>query len=87
MVKMIRRVKNYVALRGLLYVDYMLPYETKYRGRQNCPGREAWSNYFCDSGWKLFYNRVLPPTIDRAHVEYPVDHFHQWGNLLARRVS
>ena len=87
MSSMIRSVKRYVAPGGLLYVDYMLPYESKYQGRQNCPGREAWNEYFLESRWRFFYNRVLPPVIDRAHVEYPVDHLHQWGHLLTQRVS
>lgn len=82
---MVERMKSYVTRGGLLYVDYMLPSEDKYVGRQNCPGRREWTRYFQDSAWSLIYNRVLPPVVDRAHVEYTVDHYHHWGHLLVQR--
>lgn len=73
---------------GLFYLDYMLPYEEKYRGRPNCPEAPWWAEYFAQRPhWDLKYNRVMAPTLDRAHVEYPVDHYHQWGHALATRVT
>jgi hypothetical protein len=79
-------VVNHTAMGGHLYVDYMLPFEEKYIGRKNCPSREWWDVWAEGlDGWEKLYNRVLPPVLDRAHVEYPVDHYHQWGHLLMRR--
>jgi hypothetical protein len=77
---------TFVAPQGLLYIDYMLPYETKYIGRPNCPDAEWWRKKVRElNGWRVLHHRVLPPTRDRAHVEFPVDHFHQWGHVLLRR--
>ena len=59
MANMVRRVKSYIGRKGLLYVDYMLPYESKYKGRQNCPTRSVWAAYSQERGWRLVYNRVL----------------------------
>lgn len=79
---------TYPNRQGLLYVDYMLPYEEKYKDRDNCPDASWWRSYFTHHPeWRVIYNRVLPPTLDRAHIEYPVDHYHQWGHLLAERVE
>jgi hypothetical protein len=77
---------TFVAPRGLLYIDYMLPYERKYIGRPNCPDAEWWRKEMKElNGWQVLHHRVLPPIRDRAHVEFPVDHFHQWGHVLLRR--
>jgi len=79
-------VLEFVASGGLLYVDYMLPYEEKYKGRSNCPAPEWWRVWSrALRGWKTHYNRVLRPIKDPAHIEYPVDHYHQWGHLLLER--
>lgn len=84
--EMVKRVGLYVRAGGLLYVDYMLPFEQKYKGRQNCPDASWWREHFDESpDWNVKYNRVMQPTIDLAHVEYPVDHYHQWGHMLAER--
>lgn len=84
--RMVERVKKYVVSGGFLYVDYMLPYEAKYRGRPNCPTREVWASYFPRPEWAVLSHRVLGPVRDRAHVEFPVDHYHQWGHLLAQKA-
>jgi hypothetical protein len=81
-------VQQFVTVGGLLYLDYMLPFEEKYRGRPNCPEAGWWRDWANGLvGWNVIWNRVLPPVRDRAHVEYPVDHFHQWGHLLMRRTA
>ncbi|MGI8426324.1 MAG: hypothetical protein ACR2M4_06940 [Actinomycetota bacterium] len=81
------RIIEYVAPAGYLYVDYMLPWEAKYHGRPNCPDEEWWRWWSRRlAGWKVLYNRVLRPTRDPAHVEYPVDHYHRWGHLLMYRL-
>ncbi|HEY1621439.1 MAG TPA: hypothetical protein VGG25_27695 [Streptosporangiaceae bacterium] len=85
--QMVAAVGAYVRLSGLLYVDYMLPHEDKYKGRPNCPDASWWKDYFARrEEWDVVYNRAMPPTLDRAHLDYPVDHYHQWGHLLARRA-
>lgn len=82
--QMVDAVGDCVRPGGLLYIDYMLPYEEKYKGRPNCPQAPWWKEYFNSRPhWVVKYNRVMQPVIDRAHVEYPVDHYHQWGHVLA----
>jgi SAM-dependent methyltransferase len=77
---------EFVCPGGLFYMDYMLPYEAKYVGRPNCPDEQWWRLKVAElNGWTVISHRVLPPTRDKAHVEYPVDHYHQWGHLLMRR--
>ena len=86
--QMVDLVGDCVRPEGLLYIDYMLPYEEKYKGRPNCPEAAWWKEYFGrHDRWDVAYHRVMPPTLDRAHVEYPVDHYHQWGHVLAQRVG
>lgn len=83
---MVTLVGDHVRGGGLFYIDYMLPYEEKYQGRPNCPEAPWWKEYFQrHPEWRVLYNRVMPPTLDRAHLEYPVDHYHQWGHVLAER--
>lgn len=85
---MVEQVLNLARVGGYVYFDYMLPMEEKYRGRQNCPEREWWSGHFAGrTDVDVLYHRVLPPVMDKAHVEYPVDHYHQWGHLLVRRAA
>lgn len=82
----ISKVLGFVAPAGLVYIDYMLPYEDKYKGRLNCPTQEWWRNYVSSlSTWEVLSHRVMPPTLDLAHVEFPVDHYHQWGHLFMKR--
>lgn len=84
----LKAVIAHVAPGGLLYIDYMLPFEWKYRGRPNCPPPQFWREWpLQQEGWRTLWNRVLPPVRDRAHIEYPVDHFHQWGHLLMQRAA
>jgi hypothetical protein len=84
--QLVDKTTAYVASGGLLYIDYMLPYEDKYKGRANCPDAEWWQHWGKTiEGWTLLYNRVFPPSLDRAHVEFPVDHYHQWGHILLRK--
>ncbi|AUG78797.1 hypothetical protein CFP65_4030 [Kitasatospora sp. MMS16-BH015] len=86
--QMVTEVGACVKPGGLLYIDYMLPYEEKYQGRAICPEAPWWKEYFTSRPvWEVKHNRVMPPTLDKAHVEYPVDHYHQWGHLLARRTA
>lgn len=83
---MVTQVGSLVRDGGLLYIDYMLPYEEKYQGRPNCPEADWWKDYFrSNPEWNVIYNRAMPPTLDKAHLDYPVDHYHQWGHLLAER--
>lgn len=85
--EMVAAVGAHVRLSGLLYIDYMLPFEDKYKGRPNCPDASWWKDYFARRAeWDVVYNRAMPPTLDRAHLDYPIDHYHQWGHLLARRA-
>ena len=78
---------RFVTPRGLFYIDYMLPYETKYQGRPNCPTATWWKGRATTlEGWQVIHHRVLPPVLDHAHVEFPVDHYHQWGHLLLQRT-
>jgi hypothetical protein len=84
--ELLRAVVARVAPGGLLYIDYMLPFEDKLKGRPNCPPREFWRAWAAKlSDFEVLHNRVLPPVLDRAHVEMPFDHYHQWGHLMARR--
>jgi hypothetical protein len=84
--KLLTAALLFVGLRGLFYIDYMLPYETKYIGRPNCPDAAWWRRWVSGlDGWNVLHHRVLRPTRDPAHVEFPVDHVHQWGHLLMRR--
>jgi hypothetical protein len=84
---MVQRVTDHALVNGLLYIDYMLPFEDKYKGRPICPEAGWWKSYFQSrDDWRVLYNRVLPPVVDHAHIEYQVDHFHQWGHLMAERL-
>lgn len=87
MADMVNKVKEYVLDNGFLYIDYMLPMESKYQGRDNYPDRDQWNFFFQGGGWKVYYNRVLPPVFEAAHVDNPVDHYHHWGHLLAKRQA
>jgi SAM-dependent methyltransferase len=78
-------IQSYVRPRGYLYVDYMLPTEEKHRERENFLVRGALRALFPATEWQILYDRVLPPQPEKAHVDNPVDHFHHWGHLLARR--
>jgi hypothetical protein len=81
-------IKGYVAVGGLLYIDYMLPFEAKYKGRPNCPNADWWREWVSvQEFWKVLHHIVLRPTPDKAHVEFPVDHYHQWGHLLMNRLA
>ncbi|TQF06665.1 class I SAM-dependent methyltransferase [Kitasatospora acidiphila] len=83
--EMVDAVGDCVKPGGLLYIDYMLPYEEKYQGRPTCPEAPWWQEYFKSRPrWDVKYNRAMPPTLDKAHLDYPVDHYHQWGHVLAR---
>jgi hypothetical protein len=84
---MVQRVTAHALVSGLLYIDYMLPFEEKYKGRPICPEAGWWRSYFQSrDDWRVLYNRVLPPVVDHAHIGYQVDHFHQWGHLMAERL-
>jgi hypothetical protein len=85
--QIIKKLKEPVRDRGYIYVDYMLPLEEKYKGRDNYPPKAVWSSFFSGRGWRLLYNRVLPPLFERAHVDNPADHYHHWGHLLAQRTK
>ncbi|SCB53141.1 hypothetical protein GA0061099_10505 [Bradyrhizobium yuanmingense] len=82
----VSHLQQFVGVGGLLYIDYMLPYEEKYKGRPNCPEASWWKTWAASlKDWIVLHNRVLQPTLDPAHIEYPVDHYHQWGHVLLRR--
>jgi hypothetical protein len=83
--EIVKAVQSYVAPGGLLYVDYMLPWEEKYRGRPICPEKQAWTVAFPPLSWSVLHNRVVAPTSDGPHVEMPFVHHHQWGHLLAKK--
>lgn len=85
MVDMVRALQAYVMQEGYFYIDYMLPMEAKYQGRDNYPDRERWNEFFSTGEWNIIYNRVLPPVFEAAHVDKPVDHYHHWGHLLVQR--
>ncbi|MBI2808675.1 MAG: hypothetical protein HYX68_27110 [Planctomycetes bacterium] len=78
-------IQSFVRPRGYLYIDYMLPMEQKHRERENFFARGALHALFPATEWHVLYDRVLPPLLEKAHVDNPVDHFHHWGHLLARR--
>jgi len=84
---MVKRVQAHVSVNGLIYVDYMLPIEERYLGRDNYPDRKRWAQYFATDQWRVITHRVLRPQFEAAHVDLPVDHEHHWGHLMARRVS
>lgn len=85
--EMVGRLQSHVDINGLIYVDYMLPMEDRYRGRDNYPDRRQWARYFAGNEWRMIHHRVLPPQFEAAHVDLPVDHEHHWGHLMAQRVS
>lgn len=72
---------------GFFYADYMLPMEEMYKGRDNYPAKHRWSEFFIKDGWRIIYNRVLPPQFEKAHVDKPVDHYHHWGHILAHHTK
>jgi hypothetical protein len=78
-------IQSFVAPGGFLYVDYMLPSEPEHVDRANYLSKDGWQGFFPEPTWTVLYNRVLPPLLDRAHVDLPIDHFHHWGHLLVRR--
>lgn len=83
---MVDAVCDLVRVDGLVYFDYMLPLEKKYKGRENCPEAQWWKDHFAGRpDFQVLHHRVLPPVLDKAHIEFPVDHYHQWGHLLVRR--
>ncbi|MCX5195073.1 class I SAM-dependent methyltransferase [Streptomyces sp. NBC_00249] len=85
---MVDAVCDLVRVGGLVYFDYMLPLEKKYKGRENCPEAQWWKDHFAGrSDFQVLHHRVLPPVLDKAHIEFPVDHYHQWGHLLVRRAE
>lgn len=84
--ELLEAAMQFVAPRGLFYVDYMLPFEAKYKGRPNCPDADWWRTKIANlRGWDVLHHRVLPPVPDIPHVEYPEPHSHQWGHLFLRR--
>jgi SAM-dependent methyltransferase len=85
MKSIVGKVKDYTIEGGYLYIDYMLPLDDKYRGRDNYSTKREWKSFFEPTKWEVIYNRVLPPVFERAHVDNPVDHYHHWGHLLVRK--
>ena len=83
---MVAQVQGHAASGGIVYVDYMLPLEKRYVGRDNYPGRARWATYFAGNDWIVISHRVLPPQFEAAHVDLPIDHEHHWGHLMAQRV-
>lgn len=77
---------GYVAPGGFFYIDYMLPYEDKYKGRPNCPDWSWWQSTLDRlTGWRILHHRWGRPVLDPPHVEFASPHFHQWGHALLRR--
>lgn len=78
-------VLNYAAPGGYVLVEYMLPYEEKYRGRINCPGAAWWRTWVgARRDLHVLSHCTGRLRLDPAHVEMPFDHKHQWGRLFAR---
>jgi hypothetical protein len=86
MTQMVAVLQSYVNQGGYIYVDYMLAMEDKYKGRDNYSSPSKWSEFFSGNEWSIVYNRVLPPVFEKAHVDFPVDHQHHWGHLLAVKI-
>jgi hypothetical protein len=84
--EIVKKLKSFAVHQGYIYVDYMLPMNEEQKGRSNFPSKAAWSCLFDVKGWQVIHNRVLPPMFERAHVDNPVDHYHHWGHLLAKKI-
>lgn len=84
--EILKAALGYVAPGGFFYIDYMLPYEDKYKGRPNCPDWSWWRSTIDGlTGWRTLHHLWRPPVLDLPHVEFPTPHFHQWGHALLRR--
>ena len=84
--KLMERIKPFVRPHGYLYIDYMLPVEARHASRQNYLRRGELRKYFQASDWRILMDQVRPRFIERAHVDNPVDHYHQLGYFLAQRL-
>ena len=80
----IQNVKSFVLPNGYIYFDYMLPLETVHLTRENYFPKGELAKYFTKGKWNIIYDRVLPPLVEKAHVDMPVDHRHHWGHLCVQ---
>jgi hypothetical protein len=80
----LERVKSYVLPNGYIYFDYMLPLETPHFSRENYFPKGELVKHFKKDKWDIIYDRILPPMLEKAHVDMPVDHYHHWGHLCIR---
>lgn len=80
------KAQSLVKSRGLIYFDYMLPLEKAHFDRPNYFKRGDLRRFFDMKKWEIVYDRVLPPLMEKAHVDMPLDHYHHWGHLLAKRI-
>jgi hypothetical protein len=62
----------------------MMPIEPMHHERANYFKKDELVRFFKDGKWKIIYNKVMPIQLEKAHVDMPVDHYHQWGHLCVQ---
>lgn len=83
----IEKIKFLVRFNGFLYFDYMLPFEEIHNTRKNYFKKGELVNYFNDGNWAIIYDKVIPPLLEKAHVDNPHDHYHHWGHMCLKRIN
>lgn len=83
----INSITNYVMVNGLVYFDYMLPMDDGNIKPRYYLKKGQLKEYIKPPQWNILFDRVLPPQMEKAHVDMPVDHYHHWGHLCAIKES
>lgn len=83
----IDKVKSLVVKNGLIYFDYMLPLEEAHQSRPNYFRKGELKSYFNQASWRVLFDKVLPPQLEKAHVDKPEDHYHHWGHLCVQKIK
>jgi hypothetical protein len=81
----IEKICSYVADGGLIYFDYMLPMMDKEKKKRYYFKKGELKSYFKTPAWDVLFDRVLPPLLEKAHVDMPIDHYHHWGHLCVQK--
>ncbi|MCK5601106.1 hypothetical protein KAR91_04500 [Candidatus Pacearchaeota archaeon] len=84
---MINKISTFVDDGGLIYFDYMLPLSGQMKKQRYYFKKGELRSYFQTPDWKLLYDRVLPPRLEKAHFGSPVDHYHHWGYLCVQKQT
>lgn len=80
-------IKSCVRKLGFLYFDYMLPLDATHCLRPNYFKPGELRRHFQPPAWRVLRDRVLPPLLEKGHVDNPCDHYHHWGHMCVRRLQ